>query len=1372
MFHFLFLILSFRFGEAAHPGPDTHDFTVGAVNPTGLLGKVGLLEQLPHGVFGVCESHLTPLGIQQFRRELTAHKSKRRFLTSDAAPYLKVAPGSIGGKHTGVGVLTSFPGRNLPVDWPESLRDEARMHVAAINIQQNWLKIGTCYGYAHRPFNLETRARTDKLLSCVVSRIVLESVGPRVVMGDWNQTYGALPQQQVLEQHGFVEIQKLAESLWQQSPQPTCKGCTVKDFLWISPELIPLLKSVYLDTTLFADHAVLCASFSSLGIPQIPSIWRKPFALPWNDVDATSLDIPLPPCQTSDDSQAQVVSIMQHMEKCVHQNLLQNKKNGLLPCQKGRCCTISPIRCHQQVAPPKNARHGELNPKFGGENATHVAWLRQLRRLQSLVKLMSSERHSCAKTEHAHQLWNAIRDAWGFKPSFSGFWFQRGVRLPNSPVALPHALPSSEVVSVIFATFQVEFDRFEKVLRNTKHQLAVEARKSSPHKVFHDVSKPRSLPVQTLMRSEVFALEEIDEHGKCQVGNGRLHEASPIYGPRGFLHAQVLDESHFQIGGPHDLCPGDNVTQKTLIGQPDQVLAEFEKMWMSFWGRHQDDTFERWTPFVNRFRQDVPQCDQIHLPEITIEDWIKTVRSKKCHSAVGPDGLSKQDLINMPLSCTKALVSVLNGIEQGGAWPESFLVGLIGALEKKEGAEKVSEYRPICILSCAYRVWASLRARQLLRALSKIAPPELVGSRPAKETADLWWQLSLAIEQCFDSGTHLSGVQVDITKCFNALPRVPTFFVARWLGVPAAFCETWHRALGGLKRRFIINGHVGAPLSSTCGFPEGDPLSVVAMYLVNIAFHKIGMNQHPEAQLWTYVDDWQIIAQQIESVLQAFSFVEDFASWLDLDLDPTKSFFWSTCPQTRKMLRDLGRDVKLHCRNLGGHLSYCKLPTNATVTQRIRSLEFFWHWLRRSPASIPQKINAVVVVAWPRALHGAGTVILGDEHVKKLRRLTMQALAFNKKGANPILTLSCILPVKADPGFQLLMLTFRAFRKFVVPDVAFPLIDSLLEFDSRLQTPGPCAIFLSRLHEIGWAWDHDGWIIDHECIRIHLLDTPIQTIYQRLRDAWYLKVGRIVSDRKGFQGLSTVMPEFTMQAIAKLDIESQGLMRVALNGSFYTRDMIFKTGKVSSPNCPFCGDLDSIFHRCYACPHFQGCRESLPPEFFRQLGDMEECTLEHGWILEPPECVIHRHFLAALPDTSRDFVGHHESLLSQPHWHIFTDGSCEHPTQPAIRLAGWGMCVANLTEDSFVPISQGVVPGLHQSSVRGEMYAAISGCSYALRYSMPFWLWVDNQQVVDWVNDVIQGCATTHNFDKDHDLKSRLARLIREAREGSWISAL
>ena len=1363
MFHFLCVILSFRFGEAAHPGPATHDFTVGAVNPTGLLGKVSQLEQLPHGIFGVSESHLTPLGIQQFRRELAMHKSTRRYLTCDPAPYRKEAPGAIGGKHTGVGVLTSFPGRNLPVDWPESLRDEARMHVAAINVHQHWLKVGTCYGYAHRPFNLETRAKTDHLLSLVVSRIVLESVGPRIVMGDWNQTYGVLPQQFVLEQHGFVEVQKLAESLWNISPRPTCKGCTVKDFIWISPELIPMIKSVFLDDTLFSDHSVLCAEFASLGIPQVPSIWRKPLPLPWEEVQINSLDSPLPHDISSDNAQSRVVSIMNHMENCVHHNLVQNQKHGLLPCQRGRCCTLSPIHGRQNVAPPKNARHGEVNPKFGGENATHLAWLRQLRRLQSLVRLLSTDRHSGSKTEHAHQLWQSIRKASGFKPSFSRFWFQRSVRLPDSPVVLPHALPSGVEVSAIFATFKLEFDQFESTLRHTKHQQAMESRKSNPHKVFHDVSKPRSFPVQTLMRSEVFALEEIDEHGKCKVVNEGLHEAQSLFGPRGFLQAQILDSSHFQIVGPHDLCPGDNVIQKTLVGNPNQVLAEFENMWMSFWGRHQETPVDRWIPFVNRLKQDIPEGEAIHLPEITTTDWIRSVKAKKCHSAVGPDGISKMDLVNMPSSCTTALVTMLNCVENGGEWPKSLLIGLIGALEKKEGAEKVSEYRPICILSFVYRVWSSLRAKQLLRALAKIAPPELIGSRPAKETADLWWQLSLAIEQSFDSESHLSGVQVDISKCFNALPRVPVFVIARWLGFPASFCEAWHRALGGLERRFCVNGHVGAPLSSTCGFPEGDPLSVVAMYLINIVVHKMGYVQHPEAQIWTYVDDWQLIAQRVDAMLQAFSFVADFANWLDLDLDPAKSFFWSTCPQIRKFLREQGRDVKLHCRNLGGHLSYCKLPTNATVTQRIRSLEFFWHWLQRSPASLPQKINAVVVVAWPRSLHGAGTVILGDEHIKKLRRLTMQSLALNKKGANPILTLSCILPVKTDPGFHLLMLTFRAFRKFVVPDIAFPLIESLLEFDRRLHTPGPCSIFLCRLHEIGWAWDHDGWLLDHECIRIHLLDTPIQVLYQRLRDAWFFKVGHIISSRKGFHGLSSVMPEFTMQAIHKLDIESQGLMRVALNGSFYTRDLIFKTGKVSSPNCPFCGETDSIFHRCYECNHFQGCRDKLPQKFFHQIAEMEECTVEHGWIQEPPESVLHRHFLSCLPDTTCDFVGHFEDVMDQPHWHIFTDGSCDFPTRPHVRLAGWGMCVANLHEDSFIPISQGIVPGLHQSSVRGEMCAAISGCSFALRHNKNFWLWVDNQQVVDWVVDVIQGRAISHTLDKDHDLKSRLARLVLEA---------
>ena len=257
---YLVLLLSFRFGEATNPGP-----IIGSVNPTGLLGKAAIVHQLPFGVYSICESHLTAAGLCQFRKELAAQGNQMRYFSSSNAPLIRSAVGVIGGKSTGVGFLSNYPGRNLPTQWEHDVLQEARTHVSAFFVENVWVKCGVCYGYARHPTTLATRSKTDDLLAKVVQRIVFECTGPRIVMGDWNQHPGILPQELVLRQQGFVEIQQHMAAMQGREVSFTCKGASVKDFVWISPELIPYLHAVTVDNDLFADHAVLSAHFRSFG---------------------------------------------------------------------------------------------------------------------------------------------------------------------------------------------------------------------------------------------------------------------------------------------------------------------------------------------------------------------------------------------------------------------------------------------------------------------------------------------------------------------------------------------------------------------------------------------------------------------------------------------------------------------------------------------------------------------------------------------------------------------------------------------------------------------------------------------------------------------------------------------------------------------------------------------------------------------------------------------------------------------------------------------------------------------------------------------------------------------------------------------------
>lgn len=166
-----------RVGEAANPGP----FAVGTLNPTGLLHKGQIMSDLPNGVWGVSETHLTKMGIQNFKQELSISKCKHKYYTNVVAQRLSTSVGSIGGKAQGVGMLTSFPGRSLPVTWGSDVIDEARIYAGTAMVSQQWIKMGVIYGYAFRQKNVETQARSNKLLKHLVNRIVYDSKGPRCV---------------------------------------------------------------------------------------------------------------------------------------------------------------------------------------------------------------------------------------------------------------------------------------------------------------------------------------------------------------------------------------------------------------------------------------------------------------------------------------------------------------------------------------------------------------------------------------------------------------------------------------------------------------------------------------------------------------------------------------------------------------------------------------------------------------------------------------------------------------------------------------------------------------------------------------------------------------------------------------------------------------------------------------------------------------------------------------------------------------------------------------------------------------------------------------------------------------------------------------
>ena len=412
------------------------------------------------------------------------------------------------------------------------------------------------------------------------------------------------------------------------------------------------------------------------------------------------------------------------------------------------------------------------------------------------------------------------------------------------------------------------------------------------------------------------------------------------------------------------------------------MFTQFATLWHAKWDKHRDEPSERWTA-IGQFIDDKlpgPPGEMPYRP-ITPQQWIKAVRGKRSQTATGPDGVSKQDLLSLPYPLTCQLLEMFHHIEQGGEWPQALLVGLITAIEKQPHAHHPTAFRPICVLSMAYQTWASIRTKQILTWLSQFAPAGLIGNRSRKETAHIWWTISAMVERSWYDEEPISGCISDIVKCYSCSPLIPVFAMAKKIGIPNQILRPWATVITGLERRFVITGGAGPGLKSTTGFPEGDPLSVASMFLVNLALFEGVKISTPRVQLWSFVDNLETTGPTPEEVLDSLEITREFCTEFDIQLDESETICWATNASSREYTRLSGCRVVFDTRDLGGQLLFCRRHTSKVVRARVTGLADFWPRLARSPAPLRQKETCLRVAAWPKALHGISTTIFGADHI-------------------------------------------------------------------------------------------------------------------------------------------------------------------------------------------------------------------------------------------------------------------------------------------------------------------------------------------------------------------------------------------------------
>ena len=1104
------------------------------------------------------------------------------------------------GKWTGVLAFADYPLRSLNISWRGEEYNCGRIVAYTAFVNNFPITGATIYGAARSPTFLDPFKITHDILQTATEEIVDGMSGPRFLAGDFNTHAYQMPQSSYWLSMGWRELQIHANETWAYPIRNTCKDATVRDFIWVSPELLALLVDVEVLPHVFPDHAALFGRFRCPSNQKLLRYWHYPQVIPWQHVQTTSWQETMTqthePFAWGDDLTKSFAKWSDSTERSLHGFVSTDDTRLPVGC-RGRGRRDQTRLGKAQLPVMRPARPGEVTASSSLCAMPVQRWYKQLRRLQSLLHGLRNGAVTSGAFSYQTMCWKAIRHSSGFYGGFSQWWPSRKIRLQGSPLQLPTFCPTLEVLECIYFDFKMNYRAFESWNLDKRRKLLKLKKENMGKELFSQLKPdpPASLEVlSTKMEAKIIQIHS--QTGKVLLSNDLLPHRHAL-----IAESQVTlnpcdppvgcSGSHWvHIDGDIIPVPGQKLQQTHCLATPALIEEELMKLWLPRWQNeaHLDEsTWDRILAFASHY---LPR-GSFDVPTLSTDDFGLALRGGSSLKTRGPDGWAPVDFCHMPTCLQEDLITMIQRIEAGQSWPQQLITGHVTCLEKTSSPQGAADYRPVVLFSLLYRWWGSMRSRRLLADFSRVIDFGAFGFLAGRCCQHITYYLMGAIEHSIRTHEPMSGFLTDIEKCFNSLPRKPLLRVAKHLGISPLVLNGWQSFLADMTRSFNIHRQGGTPCSSTAGLPEGDSLSCLGMLLANYTFHFYLQHFRPTLQALSFVDNLEVTGRSAVDALAGFVTTQVWADMLQLRLDERKTFFWSTSPEERRILGTFGVKVLEAGADLGAAMQYGAKHRNADFTARIDAVSPYWNKLRNMHVSGWHKQLAIKQALLPRALHNISHLVVGQQWFKKLRTRIMRALRFDRAGANPMLRLSYFCDIEVDPGFYVF---WHAIRDFKVFALSHPQIRTWWKnyfLGGMGKTYGPFGKLLKMLPLFGWKLDENAQLQILETLVIDLVEIDIKALRLLVEYYWRQHVAHNLVHRNDYGDLQGIDFAASCQTWTPTDRSKRELLHCIQDGTFYLKTTKAHFDNQLTGNCDTCGLEDTLEHRALHCPRYQHIRD-------------------------------------------------------------------------------------------------------------------------------------------------------------------------------------